>query len=743
MPIRYNERTKEFHLYNKQISYIMKVLKNNQLGQLYFGKRVKERDSYEYLVEIHHRPMTSCPYEGDMYFSLEHLKQEYPAYGTSDFRHPAIEVRQKNGSTVTNFEFSNYKIYKGKPGLQGLPATYTEQEDEATTLEVTLVDHLIHMELTLLYTIFENENAIARSARIKNNGAENADLLAAMSMNLDLPDYDYEWLQLSGAWSRERHIKMRKLEQGIQSIESARGNSSHQHNPFILLKRPNSDEFSGEVLGFSLVYSGNFLAQAEVDSHGQTRVLMGINPFGFTWHLEQNEQFQTPETIIVYSDQGINGMSQTYHRLYRTRLARGEWRDKCRPVLNNNWEATYFDFDEDKIVNIAKAAKEDGIELFVLDDGWFGTRNDDKQGLGDWFVNTDKLPNGITGLAKRIESLGMKFGLWFEPEMVNKNSDLFRQHPDWIIQTPNRRTSHGRNQFVLDYSRKEVVDYIYEMMATILHNAKVSYIKWDMNRSITEVYSQNLPPERQGELFHRYILGVYDLYERLTSEFPHILFESCASGGGRFDPGMLYYAPQTWTSDNSDAIERLKIQYGTSLVYPLSSIGAHVSSVPNEQVFRMTPLETRANTAYFGAFGYELDLNKLSRVEREQVKKQVAFIKQYRDLIHKGTFYRLLSPFEHNFTAWMVVSEDKREAIVGYYKILNEANGPYRRLKLQGLHEDFIYHTDELASNFGGDELMNIGLITTDAYSGQNIEGDAHEFCADFSSKIYVLKAEQ
>lgn len=743
MTIQFNELTKEFHLYNRQISYILKILKNNQLGHLYFGKKVRERDSYDYLVESHHRPMTSYPYEGDMYFSLEHLKQEYPAYGTSDFRHPAVEIRQNNGSRITNFEYKDHTIYKGKPKLQGLPAVYTEHEDEATTLEITLVDDLIHVEITLLYTIFENENAIARSARIQNNGAESVDLLAAMSMNLDLPDYDYEWLQLSGAWSRERHIKMRKLEQGIQSIESTRGHSSHQHNPFMLLKRPNADEFSGEVLGFSFVYSGNFLAQAEVDPHGQTRVLMGINPFGFTWHLEQNEQFQTPETVIVYSDQGINGMSQTYHRLYRTRLARGEWRDQVRPVLNNNWEATYFDFDEDKIVNIAKAAKEDGIELFVLDDGWFGTRNDDKQGLGDWFANTDKLPNGITGLAERIENLGMKFGLWFEPEMVNKNSDLFREHPDWIIQTPHRRSSHGRNQFVLDYSRKEVIDCIYEMMAAILRTAKISYIKWDMNRSITEVYSESIPPERQGEIFHRYILGVYDLYERLTSTFPHILFESCASGGGRFDPGMLYYAPQTWASDNSDAIERLKIQYGTSLVYPISSIGAHVSSVPNEQVFRTTPLETRANVAYFGAFGYELDLNKLSQAEREQVKNQIAFIKQYRELIHKGTFYRLLSPFEHNFTAWMVVSEDKREAIVGYYKILNEANGPYRRLKLQGLNEAFIYHTEELAASYGGDELMNIGLITTDAYSGQNIENDAHEHCADFSSRIFILKAAQ
>jgi len=742
MPIKYNENTKEFHLYNKQISYVMKILKNNQLGQLYVGKRVRDRDSFQHLLEMHSRPMTSYLFEGDMHFSLEHIKQEYPAYGTTDFKHPAVEMKQKNGSRITNFEYVSHKIYKGKSKLEGLPATYTESEEEATTIEITLIDHILNVELTLLYTILEDENAIARSARFKNNGKESIDLTNAMSMCLDLPDYNYEWVQLSGAWSRERHIKTRKLEQGIQSIESIRGNSSHQHNPFIALKRPNADEFQGETLGFSLVYSGNFLAQAEVDPHGVTRVSMGINPFGFTWHLDKYEEFQTPEAVMVFSQEGLNGMSQTYHRLYRTRLARGEWRDKARPIVNNNWEATYFDFDEESVVKIAEAAKKDGIELFVLDDGWFGTRNDDTQGLGDWVVNTERLPNGIEGLAERIENLGMKFGLWYEPEMVNKNSNLFREHPEWIIETPNRCSSHGRNQFVLDYSRKEVVDYIFDMMATLLKSAKISYIKWDMNRSITEVYSNHFPRERQGEIFHRYILGVYDLYDRLTTEFPHILFESCASGGGRFDPGMLYYAPQAWASDNSDAIERLKIQYGTTIVYPLSSIGAHVSSVPNEQVFRMTPLETRANVAYFGAFGYELDLNELSEMEREQVKKQVAFIKEYRDLIHKGTFYRLLSPFEDNFTAWMVVSENKREAIVGYYKILNEANGPYRRLKLHGLDENLNYQINELDMTFGGDELMNIGLITTDASAGQSLDPIEYFKCADFSSKIYVLKAE-
>ncbi|RPK15225.1 alpha-galactosidase [Priestia endophytica] len=741
MTIIYNEETKEFHLYNNEMSYIMKVIQNNQLGQLYFGKKVPHRASFDYLVEMQHRPMTAYPFQGNLYFSLDHLKQEYPSYGTSDFRHPALEIHQKNGSRITNFQYKTHKIYRGKPKLANLPATYTEHDDEATTLQITLLDSVISVELVLLYTIFEGENAIARSARFKNVGTESVDLTTAMSANLDLPHDDYEWIQLSGAWGRERHIKNRKLEQGIQSVGSIRGNSSLQHNPFIALKRPHADEFQGEVMGFSLVYSGNFLAQAEVDTHGQTRVMMGIHPHGFTWHLEKDEEFQTPEAVIVYSDKGINGMSQTYHRLYRTRLVRGEWRDKTRPVLINNWEATYFDFDEEKILAFAQAAKEDGIELFVLDDGWFGERNDDKRGLGDWVENREKLPSGISGLAQKIEEIGMKFGLWFEPEMVNKNSNLYREHPEWMIETPERRASHGRNQFVLDFSRKEVVDHIYEMMANILKDGSVSYVKWDMNRSMTEVYSKAYDAKRQGEIFHRYILGVYDLYERLTSAFPHVLFESCASGGGRFDPGMLYYAPQTWTSDDTDAIERLKIQYGTSLVYPLSSMGAHVSAVPNEQAFRTTPLETRANVAYFGSFGYELDVTKLSEAERDAIKKQVAFFKQYRALLSQGTFYRLLSPFEGNFTAWMVVSEDKKEAIVGYYKVLNEVNGRFRRLHLKGLDPDKSYWIEKLNENFSGSELMNIGLVTSDSSAGQDLQGNKPP--SDFSSVLYVLRAQQ
>ncbi|MCI8579110.1 MAG: alpha-galactosidase [Lachnospiraceae bacterium] len=738
MSIKYNEQTHTFHLFNDQISYIMTVLPNQHMGQLYFGRRIHHREDFSYLLETGYRPMTSYVFEGDRSFSLEHIKQEYGVYGTTDYRSPAVEVLQADGSRLSDFRYESHTITAGKPKLAGLPATYTQEDHEAETLTLRLADPVTGVVLELLYTLFEKGGILARSARLCNHGGEAVHLTRAMSLCLDLPDCDYEWLQFSGAWARERHLKVRSLEQGIQAVESRRGNSSHEHNPFIVLKRPCADEFQGEVIGFSLVYSGNFLAQAEVDTHDMTRVLLGVSPCGFDWKLDPGETFQTPEAVMVYSDKGLNGMSQTFHRLYQKRLARGYWRDRVRPILINNWEATYFDFTEDRLVEIAARAKESGVELFVLDDGWFGQRSNDHAGLGDWVANLDRLAGGITGLARRIEDMGMKFGLWFEPEMVNKDSDLYRAHPDWILETPGRSVSHGRNQYVLDFSRKEVVDCIYGMMAKILEEASVSYIKWDMNRSITECYSRALPADRQGEVFHRYILGVYDLYERLTSRFPQVLFESCASGGGRFDPGILYYAPQGWASDDSDAVERLRIQYGTSYCYPVSSIGSHVSVVPNHQVFRNTPLNTRANVACFGTFGYELDLNRLSRKEQEEVKVQIAFMKEYRALLQFGCFYRLVSPFEGNITCWMVVSEDQTQAIVGWYRVLSGVNLPFARVRLQGLNPDFCYQIQETGALHYGDELMNLGLITSDGLSGQ-VEGNGEGY-GDFMSRLYVLK---
>ena len=741
MSIVFHEKNRTFHLFNDKISYIMAVLPNGQMGQLYFGKRIHQREDYSYLLEMMARPMGSYVFENDRTLSLEHVKQEYGVYGSTDYRCPAVEILQENGSRISDFCYKSHTVSGGKPKLKGLPATYTESDSEAETLTLVLEDKVTGIELELLYTLFAGSGIIARSARFLNCGKKPVHLLKAMSLCMDLPDHDYDWIQFSGAWARERYPKKRRLETGIQSVGSMRGHSSHEHNPFVILKRPTADEFQGEVIGFSLIYSGNFLAQAEVDTHDTTRVLLGINPEWFDWKLEPGEEFQTPEAVMVYTDRGMNDMSQTFHRLFQKRLARGYWRDRERPILINNWEATYFDFTEERIVEIAEKAKEQGIELFVLDDGWFGKRTSERAGLGDWKANPERLPEGITGLAQKIKALGMKFGLWFEPEMVNKDSDLYREHPDWILSVPERRQSQGRYQYVLDFSRKEVVDYIYDRMAEILGSGKVSYVKWDMNRSITECWSAALPADRQGEVFHRYILGVYDLYDRLNTAFPEVLFESCASGGGRFDPGLLYYAPQGWASDDTDAAERLKIQYGTSYCYPISSIGAHVSASPNHQIMRSTPLYTRANVACFGTFGYELDLNRLTAEEQEEVKRQITFMKKYRSVLQFGSFYRLESPFEGNVTVWMSVSGDRKTAVVGWYRTLNGINMGYTRVKLRGLELDSVYRVSEdgvLRGEYYGDELMNVGLVTSDADSGELLPG-MRPSC-DFDSRIFVLE---
>ena len=739
MSIQFHKESKTFHIHNQHVSYIFHVMRNGQLGQLYYGKAIKDRDNFDHLLEIEPRAMAVCAFDFDRGFSLEHIKQEYPVYGSGDMRFGAIDILQENGSRILDFQYEGHEIIKGKPKLKNLPATYVEHDDEAETLLVYLYDKVIDAKLTLSYTLYKDLPIICRNAHIVNHGKQELQLDHMMSAVVDFPDMDYEMLELTGAWSRERYVKTRKLEHGIQSIYSMKGHSGNNFSPFLALKRENCGEYSGEVYGFSFVYSGNFIAQADVSAYDTTRVSMGIHPQNFTWDLAPQEEFQTPEVVMVYSNEGLNGMSNTYHQLYRTRLARGVHRDKTRPILVNNWEGTYFDFDEDKIVSIATTAKELGMELFVLDDGWFGKRNNDLAGLGDWYPNLEKLPNGITGLSKRIHDLGLQFGLWFEPEMVNKDSDLYRTHPEWTLETPNRHSSHGRCQYILDFSNPEVVDYIYNMMEKVIGEANIDYIKWDMNRAMSEVYSTAHSAKQQGRVMHEYILGVYRLYERLIEKFPNILFESCASGGARFDAGMLYYAPQCWTSDDSDAIERLKIQYGTSMVFPVSSMGAHVSAIPNHQVCRNTPIETRANVAYFGTFGYELDLNKLSDEEKEIVKTQVNFMKEYRELFQFGNFYRLKSPFEGNETIWMVVSPDKNTAIVGYYRPLQEVNVAYRRVKLLGLDPEKNYHISLHDYTCYGDELMNVGLMTSDASAGErNMQVNE----GDYLSRLYILKAQ-
>ena len=759
MAIIFHKQSKCFHLYNNEVSYIMRIMENGQLENLYYGKKIHDKEDFAYFHDEAMRSQMSVCIPEPGLLSMQYTRQEYPSYGTGDYRSPAVTIAQENGSRIIDFKYAGHEIYSGKKEILPLPATYVEGKEEAETLEVTLHDKVMDTDLILSYTIYEAYPVITRNTKFVHKGKEKIVLERAMSASVEFLDMDYEMVQLSGGWSRERYVKNRKLEMGIQSIQSLNGTCcGAEHNPFLALKRPHTTESQGEVYGFSLVYSGNYLGQVEVSTFDMTRVMMGINPEDFSWELKSGESFQTPEVVMVYSDKGLNKMSQTYHRLYRKRLMHGEWRDKARPILLNNWEATYFDFNEEKILTIAKKAKEAGVELFVLDDGWFGARNDDYRGLGDWYVNLEKLPDGISGLSKKVEELGLKFGLWVELEMVNKDSDLYRAHPDWIISAPNRFESHARHQNVLDFSRKEVVDYIYEMIAKVIRESSISYIKWDMNRYMSEPYSKGSVPCEQGKVMHKYILGVYDLYTRLTTEFPHILFESCASGGARFDPAMLYFAPQTWCSDDTDASERTKIQYGTSYVYPIVSMGSHVSAVPNHQMHRITPIETRANVAYFGTFGYELDLNLLSDAEIETVKKQIAFMKEHRELIQMdGDFYRLLSPFEGNETAWMVVSSDKTQAVAAFYQRLNKVNASWLRLKLDGLDANTKYKVScdmapvtsydaKIAEAYGhktdgdsvktyqayGDELMSAGIPID--------REELNKKGGDFASLLYTLK---
>jgi len=713
MGIRYHAPSRTLHLQAKDTSYVMQIIKDGYLAHLYWGKKIRAEEP-AYRIPFKDRSFSANPDPGDRTFSLDVLPQEYPAYGRTDLRSPAYHIQLENGSTITDLRYVSHRIFRGKPKLDGLPATYVEADDEAETLEVELADSLIGLRVILSYTAYEDRNVITRSVRFVNEGNQDLKLLRALSMSIDFPDAEFNMLQLSGAHCRERHIVKRPLTVGTQSIESRRGASSHQQNPFLALLREGADEDQGEVFGFSLVYSGNFLAQIEVDQYETARVSMGIHPFDFFWLLKPGESFQTPEVVLVYSSEGLNGMSQTYHKLYRSRLCRGVYRDKVRPILVNNWEATYFDFDADKIEEIARTGQELGIELFVLDDGWFGRRDDDTSSLGDWFVNRRKLPGGLEDLAERIRKLGMEFGLWVEPEMVSPDSDLYRKHPDWCLHVPDRSRSEGRNQLILDFSRQDVCDAVIQMISDILSSAPITYVKWDMNRHMTEIGSAALPPERQRETAHRYMLGLYRVMEELTSSFPHVLFESCSGGGGRFDPGILYYMPQTWTSDNTDAVERLRIQYGTSMVYPPITMGAHVSAVPNHQVHRVTSLQMRGDVAMAGNFGYEMDLTKLTEEEKKLVKQQVALYKEIRPLIQFGDFYRLKNPFEGNEAAWMFVSEDRREAIVFYYRVLAEANAPLRRLRLKGLdpERDYILLGD--GQTYGGDELMHLGLAVPD-----------------------------
>lgn len=712
MAIIYEEATRQFHLSNNEISYIMRIMPNEQLGQIYFGKRVSDIGNTEKYFETIYRDMSPVVSQDDISFSLDQVKQECSVFGKGDLRQTAMAFTFSSGSHVTDFRYVSHEIFEGKKALPEMPAIVADRRKAAQSLWITLKDKHSQLELTLQYTIMADEGMIIRSFSILNNGSDNVELDSALSVNLDLPDSNYDAIMLTGAWCRERHVERFPLHRGIQQAYSLRGHSSHQYNPFLALIRPDGGEHQGEVIGMSLIYSGNFLGQVEVDNYDTTRILMGIHPTGFAWTLKEKESFQTPEVVIVYSDQGLNKMSQTYHRVFNNHLIRETWRKRERPILINNWEATYMDFNESQLIAIAESAKELGVDLFVLDDGWFGKRNSPQSSLGDWWPNPSKFPDGLERLSKRIHELGLQFGLWFEPEMVSIESDLYRRHPDWLLSHPSMTRSPGRYQYYLDLSKKEVVDYLYKKISLIIEGANLSYIKWDLNRSMSEVYSQGRLPDEQGMVYHKTVLGMYRLHDLLLQKFPDLLIESCASGGARFDPGMLYYAPQGWVSDNTDAVDRLKIQAGTSLVYPLSSMGTHVSAVPNHQTNRLSSLKFRGDVATFGTFGYELDSTLLTNSEQKEIKAQISFVKSIQPLLFDGTFYRLESPFSGNRTVWLVVSEDQTEGVIGIYRTLNQVNQGISMIKLKGLKESTCYELtcENYRERFYGSELMTIGL---------------------------------
>ena len=726
MAIVYDASSKTFNLSTSKTSYVLKVLGSNHVAHVYWGKKIKAKN-LDYVLRSKNWGSFLTNTDNIDDFMLEMTPQEYPGYGSTDLRTPAVELQFSDGASATDFRYESHNIYAGKNKLNDLPATYVEDENEAMTLELTLVDSLKNVKLILSYSVFEEFDAITRSVKIINESNEDVNINRVLSANVDFRDSDYELLQLSGAWARERHIIRKEIRSGSQSIESRRGSSSHAQNPFMALVRKDTTEQHGEVYGFSLIYSGNFLANVEVDMYENARAQIGINPFDFTWLLKSKEEFTAPEAVLVYSNEGLTGMSHIYNCLYGKRLCKGKYRDEVRPILINNWEATYFDFNETKIKEIAREATNLGMELFVLDDGWFGKRDDDNSSLGDWFVNEEKLKGGLNKLATEINEMGLQFGLWFEPEMVSPISELYKEHPDWCIHIPGRNRSEARRQLILDYSREDVCNYIIEKISEVLSSAPISYVKWDMNRNMSEIGSAKLPANRQREVAHRYILGLYKVLEEITTRFPDVLFESCSGGGGRFDPGMLYYMPQTWTSDNTDAIERLKIQFGTSMVYPNASIGCHVSAVPNHQVDRITPIETRGVVAMSGNFGYELDITKLPESEKEIIKEQVKLYKEIRETIQFGKCYRLSSPFENNDIAWMFISKDCEEIIVSFVRTLAKPNSKFISLKLVGLDESSKYEI--LGENIivGGDELMNIGL-------------NVPELKGDYQAKMWRLK---
>ncbi|MCI9122078.1 MAG: alpha-galactosidase [Oscillibacter sp.] len=696
-----------FTLHTKHTTYQMKADRHKVLLHTYYGPRISGGD-LSYLIQYTDRSFSPCPNEAeaDRTYSLDTLPQEFSTCGVGDYRLPSLELELDDGSHLADLRYADFRLEKGKYALEGLPAFFGGSEWE--TLTILLRDTAAEVDVELLYGVLEERDLITRAVRICNRSSRTVKLCQAASLCLDFPQGNLDFITFDGAHAKERCFHRSPVRPGVESVGSVRGTSSHHHNPFVILCTPDADEDHGLCFGAVLLYSGNFQAAVEQNQLETPRLTLGIHPYHFSWTLAPGESFTTPEAALICSPDGFTQMSQQFHRAFRDHLIRDPYAGKRRPVLINNWEATEFHFDASKLAAIARAAAPLGMELFVMDDGWFGKRDSDFSGLGDWFVNEDKLPGGLEALAPQLE--GMDFGIWIEPEMVNEDSELYRAHPDWAFQAPRRAPARGRMQLVLDFSRQDVRDHIYQALRKVLDRVKVTYVKWDMNRSLTDVWSATLPADRQGEVFHRYVLGLYDMQERLRQDYPGLLLEGCSGGGGRFDAGMLYYAPQIWCSDNTDAIDRLRIQYGTSFCYPISAVGAHVSAVPNAQNGRMVSMETRGVVAMGGTFGYEMDLNQTSEEEREVIRRQVAFFKEHYDLIQRGDYYRLTSPLDNGpYTAWEQVSPDRREALVSLVTGNLRAAEPFRALRVKGLDPALVYRVNGEGA-YPGDVLMHAGL---------------------------------
>lgn len=703
-------KDKIFNLETENTLYQMKVDRFGVLNHLWYGE--KTDCCMDYLLDYPDAGFSGNIYEAEneRTYSLNTLPQEYSTSGVGDFRISAISVTHEDGSNALDLRVREYQIKKGKYEIPGLPAVYAK-EDEAETLEITLKDTATEAEVILKYGVFEKEDVITRSVVVKNSGKTPIVINKVHSMCLDIPYGDWEWMHFYGRHTMERQAERVPVLHGISESSSSRGTSSHHQNPAVLLCEKDCTETNGHCIGAALMYSGGFQAQVEKDQLEQVRLVMGIHPDTFEWTLEAGEAFYTPEVILSCSTTGFAKLSQNFHHIIRNHVCRGTYQLSSRPVLINNWEATYFDFNEEKILNIARQASKLGIDMMVLDDGWFGKRDDDCSGLGDWFVNEKKLNGGLKALVEKINAMGMKFGLWFEPEMVSEDSDLYRNHPDWAIQIPGRKPMRSRYQLVLDMSNPEVVDYLYGVMSAILRENHIEYVKWDMNRSISDWYTATLSRGRQMEMPHRYVLGLYELLEKLTSEFPDVLFEGCSGGGGRFDAGMMYYCPQIWCSDDTDAHERTFIQYGTSFFYPTSTVGSHVSAVPNHQTGRITSIETRGVVAMAGSFGYELDLNQLSEEEKAVVAKQVTHYKEYQSLIYNGDYYRLANPFEDGMSAWSWILEDKKTILVQGVLFRAKPNVLRKTLRLMGLEAKKNYKIAGTEEVYTGVALMSGGVL--------------------------------